>query len=365
MKKQITLAIGLAVVSTGALASKARLEALGENAGGSYYLNDARNVFLNPANINFHKDLITLEAGQSGQVADDASAPKAEGGFYKSNGSLVYGLHFGNTDQQVEKLQTSANLAAVSMNTWDFFVGGDAGVLWGANLSYADHKNETGANDIKGSLLKTRVGVIAGDIEARLRFSLTDKLEEDNTAEYNVKTQYELGVNYKLMNDSSVFFETTNLTAEEKTAGTEDYKATTMMLGYGKVKKLNDKATMNYSVAYKNSKVEGSSAFNNTNETKQTMVDVTIGVEAVAKEWLTLRGSVSQTIFGDEENNAGDKKSFTDSTAIALGAALTFGDLTVDGLIGNDTNADGTAGDANGVIRTDSLMSRVSATYRF
>lgn len=38
MKKQIAIAMGLAVLSTGALASKARLEALGQDSFGSWFL---------------------------------------------------------------------------------------------------------------------------------------------------------------------------------------------------------------------------------------------------------------------------------------------------------------------------------------
>jgi len=60
MKKQLTVALGLAVLATPAFASKARLQALGEDVNGSFYVNDLRNVFLNAANVNNYKDSNSL-----------------------------------------------------------------------------------------------------------------------------------------------------------------------------------------------------------------------------------------------------------------------------------------------------------------
>ena len=84
MKRQLTVALGLLVVAAPAFATKARLEALGEDNFGSYYINDNRNIFLNPARINENKDLVTYEFGaNSSNLAgpDTANTPRAGGGF--------------------------------------------------------------------------------------------------------------------------------------------------------------------------------------------------------------------------------------------------------------------------------------------
>ena len=65
MKKQLTVALGLAVLATPAFATKARLQALREDIYGSYYINDNRNIWLNPAQITNHKDLVTFEWGDA------------------------------------------------------------------------------------------------------------------------------------------------------------------------------------------------------------------------------------------------------------------------------------------------------------
>jgi len=56
MKKTLVIA-SLAVLSTSAFASKARMEALGQGDGYSRYIMDTRSVFLNPAMVNEQKKL--------------------------------------------------------------------------------------------------------------------------------------------------------------------------------------------------------------------------------------------------------------------------------------------------------------------
>src|SRR5690554_693409 len=94
MKKQLTVALGLAVLATPAFASKARLMALGEDANGSFFINDNRNIFLNAAEANNHADLVTFEWGNNNGADSDTDA-NAEGGILYSHKNLVYGLHLG------------------------------------------------------------------------------------------------------------------------------------------------------------------------------------------------------------------------------------------------------------------------------
>jgi len=57
MKKSVLVVAGLAVLSTSAFASKARMEALGQGSASSLYLSDSRSVFLNAASLNDTKKL--------------------------------------------------------------------------------------------------------------------------------------------------------------------------------------------------------------------------------------------------------------------------------------------------------------------
>ena len=370
MKKQMVLALGLAVISGSALASKARLEALGENGNGSQYLMDSRNIFLNPAQANYFKDMVTFETGDTTNEGDTASAPNAEGGFLRASGNMVYGVFFGHEDTAVQNIRVNAGGTSASFedqNTWDLFVAGDAGVQWGANLSYSSFENDQVANAIKSDVMRVNLGVISGDTEVFLRASLVDTAEEDNTVDLEVKSRYDLGVSHNI-SGGTLFARYTSLEAEQSEGTTEDWKSTAMTVGWGKVRKLNDTSAFNYSVAYGTTDVEGAS-FAANSDSKSTTLAVTMGLETMVKEWLTLRAGISQNIMNEEENDGGKKTTGADSTSVTAGASLVFGDFQIDGMIGNNSDGSANSGNdtsaGNGTLRTDSLLSRVSATYRF
>ena len=367
MKKQLAITLGLAVISGSAFASKARLEALGEDSNGSQYLLDNRNIFLNPAHANYFKDLVTYETGSTTNNGDSVATPNAEGGFLRASGNMVYGVAFGNENKTLQNLKAnSGSTALYDENVWDFFVAGDAGVQWGANLQYSDFQNKQVTNEVKTSVLRGSFGAIFGDTEASLKMSLQDTAEEKNVADFKVKSNYDLSVSHSI-NGGTVFLRYMAYNAEEKTGHTETWKSSTTTLGYGKVEKLNDSTNLNFKVDYSMTDSKNVN-FAANSDSKSNDLAATMGLESNVKEWLALRASISQTIFGEEENDAGKKKSIADSTRVAAGASLIFGDFQVDGMIGNVNNA-GTPGSStaqgNGTLRTDTLLSRVSATYRF
>lgn len=365
MKKQLAITLGLAVISGSAFASKARLEALGEDSNGSQYLLDNRNIFLNPAHANYFKDLVTYETGSTTNNGDTAATPNAEGGFLRASGNMVYGVAFGNENKTLQNLKSNSGSTAIyDENVWDFFVAGDAGVQWGANLQYSDFQNKQVTNEVKTSVLRGSFGAIFGDTEAFIKMSLQDTAEEKNVADLKVKSNYDLGVSHSI-NGGTVFARYMAYNAEEKTSHTETWKSSTITVGYGKVEKLNDSTNLNYKLAYMTNDTKNK-AYANSDE-KSNDLAATIGLESNVKEWLALRASISQSIFGETEVND-KKKSTDDSTTVAAGASLIFGDFQIDGMIGNVNNA-GTPGSStaqgNGTLRTDTLLSRVSATYRF
>lgn len=374
MKKQLTVALGLAVLATPAFASKARLQALGEDVNGSFYINDNRNVFLNAANINNHKDLVTFEWGDTTQGVDGNATPRAEGGLFKASGNLVYGAYLGSESNSVNAIrQFGANLNGASSqeeNNIDVFVGGDAGMKWGANLTYSKSEKNEADGDAEQNALRTRLGVIAGDLEAFANISIANKAEDNAGNEFKGKLGGQAGVIYNL-NDYRVFGTMIKADGEADGATDEDIKYTKFEVGAGRASKLNDKATLFTKASFVNVKAEND---NNTGagfgatcsntlafgceEYKSTHLPVVIGLEYDAASWLVLRSSVQQTIWGKEED-ADNKRGFQDTTVVNAGATLKFGELSMDGSIGN------TGTTTSGNFNTDTLMSRVSMTYRF
>jgi hypothetical protein len=179
-------------------------------------------------------------------------------------------------------------------------------------------------------------------------------------------------------NDMYFLFDYTAMAFEaENDADTldEQYKYNSTSLGVAKLQKVNDKSRANYKLAYvmddaKNVKfVEATSA---NPDVANSRLAATLGIEVDANSWLTLRGSVQHNVLGTKTSKHDDgdmKETIADSTVVNAGASLMFGELQLDGIIGNqadDSSVDGASTAAgNGSLRSDVLMSRVSMTYRF
>ena len=377
MKKQIVLGLGLAVMATPALATRARLLALGEDANGSFYINDNRNIFLNSAEINNNKDLVTYEwGGASGQ-----------GGMTRSVGNMVYGLHLNNgsdyntvnSDALSADATDPENLdKALNPNSIDLFVGGDVGIKWGANLTYVKGSDDaavvgddgavTPVNvtaDAKTSVMDLNVGVQAGDIKAFVNYGINGSSTYDdmtgNTGSNKINLDRDqdlkIGGSYQL-NSYTIFGQYgMNKYTAKYDASKETQDNSFFQIGAGRQDKLNDKVTLFTKASYINFSSEYKATSKDTS--KGWNVPVVIGLEAEAASWLAVRGSVSQDILsGNEDKTATTKNKYTNnsSTLVNVGSSLRFGEFTIDGVLSNN---------ATGKITLDDVMSTVSMTYKF
>lgn len=407
MKKQLTVALGLAVVCAPAFATKARLEALGEDNYGSYYINDNRNIFLNPARINDNKDLVTFEfgaAGVGGSSSDAANAPRSEGGFTKSHGNLVYGLHFGNSTPTVALIRGLSGGALHERQPWDLFVGGDAGVKWGANITYENYSAGTigSTGRIDSNSLRTRLGVVMGDIDLFTHISLANKAQNYQGQSVEGDLGYLVGAS-TMVSNYKLFAEWRQVGAEYRGAATtagakQDIDHTLAKIGAGRQERLNDKATLFAKLQLLRQVFEDDgggvgatlagrsdpNAYTGAGDVTSYEVPLNVGLEYAATSWLDLRASISQNLWSTIEVDPKASKKFEGriaNTAVRAGASLKFGEFAIDGLISTDGNGDGawenaggqisnpntasSTNSGNGVLRTDNLMSRVSMIYRF
>ncbi len=141
MKKNVLVIAGLAVLSTNAFASKARMEALGQG-NASFYIQDSRSIFINPAMVNETKNYVVTEWGTSVTAGTDTNqAPRAEGGFFREMGTFSYGLYLGNNSSAQDHSGAGATYLRQS-NAMDLFIGGDMGMKWGAKVHYAGGKDD-------------------------------------------------------------------------------------------------------------------------------------------------------------------------------------------------------------------------------
>lgn len=392
MKKQLTVALGLVVLATPAFASKARLLALGEDANGSFFINDNRNIFLNAAEANNHSDMVTFELGDNDGTDSDVNA-NAEGGILYSHKNLVYGVHLGGQtsfDSVVSPLSvdaaTLANGLFKSNNVLDLFIAGDAGFKWGANLTYSSANNDTFGTTVntqkaESDSMDLNVGVVFGNLSLYADAGITGEMKLNaGTAGATPATKiendgvYEVGGSYKLNNYT--IFAQANMSEYKGKVGTtaSDLESKSYTLGAARSERLSDKTMMFVKLSASQAETTG---FDLTGKlTPKFTIDtmrapVAIGFEHDATSWLSLRGSVVQDLWSNQESKASGAKAqdrtIANSTRVNAGATLKLGDFMVDGLVGTNDGAGNVAARENqkGVLALDNLMTRVSMTYRF
>jgi hypothetical protein len=387
MRSNVLVIAGLAVLSTSAFASKARMEALGQGDA-SYYLMDSRTVFVNPSALNEMKNYVVTEWGAS-QQTDSVTSPRAEGGFFREMGAFSYGLYLGNNGDA----RTASGTFQSHQNALDLVLAGDMGLKWGARLHYANSKDETGGFEKKNSALGLGLGVMHGDASGYLNLALSDKSNGATVAgdEWKRKPGINLGGAYKWSGMN--FFADYTSTSEEITAGTtgvttwtvntigtagattlgtgtNGHKTSALTVGASKMHEVNPGARIVSDVRFISAtdEISGSSVSTSNGKATVTKLPVTFALETDATSWLTLRGSVSQNfVLGETKTIDGKKSSISNSATANAGATLNFGKLKVDGVIGTSAAArNGALGTSNsGVLTTDNLMSRVGVTYNF
>jgi hypothetical protein len=368
MKKTLVIA-SLAVLSTSAFASKARMESLGQDSvRGSEYIMDSRNVFRNPAELNEMKNYIITEWG-TGALNDAANAPRAEGGFFREMGAFNYGLYLGNNERALtggpaRVIAGTAGFLAQD-NAVDLFLAGDMGVKWGARLHYANAKDEsTAAFATKNSAFGLGLGATMGDAEVYADTTLSDKSTAGAAAgdEYKTKPSFLVGGAYKW--SGVTFFANYNAAKADVKVGTvtTNYKESAITVGAGRVHEINPTARL-----LTDAKLVLAQDTNETavGKTKSTTLPVTLGLEADATSWLVVRGNVHQNVIvGSTKNVAGKTTTKANSTTVDAGATLNFGKLKVDGNVGT-TGTTGTASSKTGVLSTNNLLTRVAVSYWF
>ncbi len=342
MKKLLVLA-ALTMAAAPAMASKARMGALGNAA----HLIDVQTMFVNPADINYTGDLATLEFG---------NAQQAEGGFVRGATWGTLGAYLGHktmTGTQVEE-----------QNPLDLFYGADlGGMKWAVNLHYSNAKNESAAvapstfGDEKESTLGINLGVRTDMWNAYLRAMPTAKQETVSTG----ATKSEYDSHYTVGGGAwfdSLYVYAQYFTSKDKAPATA-IETTNYVVGVNDNKKIEG-GNFFYGIAYSSNEVKDSS--------KKTALPLTMGIEMDAASWLVLRASATQAVLlqetEDKTVNPSTKSQLLNDTTVAAGAGIKFGKMTLDGMISTTGGATPVAG-STGTIDANNTLSQVSLTYLF
>ena len=362
-----------------AFASKARMTALGQDSDGSFYVDDARNIFLNPAKLNSFTNSVNLEWGTTARGATGF----AEGGFARDFGGYNLAVQLGRQSNAESSINNIINgLAPFNANAASNFMvpnntaevigafksgGMDVGisVLFGFS---EDKAAENAFPNKEAGTLQLRGGVAQDKWNAFAYFDVIHNSKNETAAstenEYEQDVVAGLGGEYMVGKNSKAFldFDYGAVKAKDATP-TVDYevKAMAITLGYAK-KHDKDGAMLFYSagIEYLDGEQKEKEA-DASQDIKGTSIPLVIGVEGKATDWLMLRGSVSQNILLDNVEGAADDKSShpANTTVVAAGASFTFGKFQIDGVLG------GSGGTGSGALNANTLFVNTSLNYNF
>jgi hypothetical protein len=338
MKKHIVVAAGLAVLSTGAFATVARMTALNQDANqGSYYIDDERNVFRSAG--DFSGNYVYFEHGSNGATGD------THGGIFREGGSMSYGLYIGSDINN-----NLAGVGTVQPARFDLFLKGNSGMNWGVRLGYESITADAGAfgagapaADSDGSTFDFSVNAELGGANVWLSMApATDNL----TGGDGTESDMQIGASME-MADHTLFAE------YDSEGGVANADAQTRITVGAARTHSTDSGMWFYDVS-----LNMTTAENNVDGVDRTTLPVTIGFETKATSWLTWRASLQQSIFGSLDSNGTEASART--ATLGVGASLTWGSLRVDGAVSGANTAAGA-----GTLGSDGFMSNVSAVYRF
>lgn len=374
--RKLLLLLVLTVMASPVMASKARLTALGQNANGSLYIEDNRNIFLNPAKIMAVDPHLNFEMG--GTTA--TSTPKAEGGFVMKHNDHRVAVQLGRPGNAVANINAASNLLPITFlvpqNSFEIIFGRDKGDRpMGFSIFYANSKTDTGATanrpDDTASELTLKFGTtLKSGLDLYGYYDVQQKAQHDDTNTANDYDYTQSGANLGLgatkrvksdtiasvalvlkQGDIEAVASSTKTVVDEKSIylnATKELKKTETSLVFVTV-----------GLQFTDGGIDQAGAGTDY-DLKTTAFPVVIGAEAKATDWMDLRASVSQTILLDNrETINGTNEYKTDNvntTTVGAGVSVKWEDFTLDGTL---------TGMTTGVISSASLISNASLTYSF
>jgi len=328
----LILAVGI-MAGSQAMASRARLLVLGtgdagmlldgNGNGGSFIVDDAYNMFYNPAFINNYKDWATIEKSNG--------VNSAEGGFVTSVMNFNLGV-FMNRTSALDANWTNRN----NMRPIDVIFGGDSGIKWGVGLTYATYH----ATDKTDTNLDLKAGVEVNNFEPFIAYKVIGGEKQAVNQKHKdmaVGTRYHYG-------------EWTPYAAV-RMAKLEDVKTNSWGLGAGRKSKVAEGVKLDYGFGF----------FRQTHAgLAHNVVPIDLAVEGEILSWMTVRGGVSYN-FWDRDNNT----TVADNTAASLGASFHVGKFNMDWAVGSAASLTPAGEKINGATfdASNGFFTAASVTY--
>lgn len=366
MRKQIlTVVLVLGTLATSnAFASRARDLVLGTGDGGvvlgnggssgTFYTDDAYNMFYNPAYVNDYKNWAIIEKSNfenSGTqtvattpaTAGQTNGTTAQGGFVTGIGNFSLLLFFNRQDD----LQDAAYTNQSNMRPVDVIFGGDMNNLkWGLGVTYAS-SSATGGTASSGATATSsdwviHAGVSYMDIEPFINWRVSGTDNAIGSAPTNKGGEIGLRYHWGEWTPYGVY-------KYEQYAGNTDYRA--FGVGLGRTMKATEAVKLAYSIAYFRQSMGVNNgtigAWNGTSTAgDRSVIPLNVSIEGDANSWLTLRAGLGYN-FEDRVNNV----TVADNTTARIGATAHAGKVDFDFAVG----AGGTGAENPGATNTQNF----------
>ncbi|MCM2354672.1 MAG: hypothetical protein NDI63_13725 [Pseudobdellovibrio sp.] len=372
MKQLLVIAIALA--STNAFASRARVTSLGSSA----HILDTQSIFSNPAKMFLMGDFVSLESGQTATGTNPVTTGNpnnnAEGTLVRSMGDAKMGLALGHKSENASAFGLRQIMGAGDVteqqNPVEFSYGMKSGdMTWAATLVYSNYDDK--AQEIKENSAGLRLGLLMGAWDIHAGIGLASQVKDKvNDLEFKGTGSYQVYAGYT-MNNLYVFGDLTIAGAKQEvqSTGAETHKADQTKITLGVVdsnKKDGNEFFYGAKLVSLKFKDDVTSVSTDDQEKTELTLPIIVGLEAEATSWLTLRGSLTQDVVIDSSKTevggttVAETNPGTNSTVAAVGAGLKFNKITIDGSLEGLTG-----GAATQNLNGNTLLTTVGLTYMF
>jgi len=337
---------------------------------GSYYVEDDRNIFRNPADINLYKKYATMEL-EFVPKGDSALSLVPQGGYFTEIGELPVGVYLGQgiaegilvEEGVLEATPSNLFLTTGESNPVTFFIGGELGFEWGLNLRICNGEKTTGGSESTYRAISVGLGLNIGDFQLYGDLGIRDKSKVTGSeiVENGIIDGggYIVGLIYGPGQTTFVIdLLQGDLDISERFISNQNgnFKGSLLTIGVGHIWEISKTEKFNFNLNYELKKKNDGINDKKITETYRPLV---IGMEVDATSWLIFRASVIQNfIIGEEKIEAHGttetEPSPFNGAKVNLGATLNFGKLKVDGNLGMDNM---------GLLNLNAFFANASITY--
>lgn len=368
------LAILITISFSTAFATKARLKALSN----AFHLSGTQTVYTSPYHLMSLDNFVAVESGLTTAGTVDNGAEGSVLMNVNPDAKLFFSL--GHLDESVQSQRKFTNgLAGVTAYRTQqnpaevLFSWKDGKTVWGIGTYYSNF-NDKLANE-KESSAGLRLAASYGDLKWKMNFGLVNSAVNTAGDQLNNNTYFNYGLRYSKETLRYGFDFTTwdvSQTLNAATSPNESHSFQSLNFRIIDTKKL-EAGEFFYGLGLEQVNVKNKIA---DKKFQRLTAPLIMGAEFKAIDWLTIRGSITQTVLVANSKDefgytaaslsgatgvaTGEYSAEANNTAAAAGVGLMFNNVQLDaslkGLIGSTANQN---------INGTDLLSQVSAVYKY